>query len=282
MLYIHYAMDKFHKIFRKSNKVLIGAIHFPPLLGYPDFPGFDIALENALSDLKALEDGGADAVILENNYDIPHTEFVGSGTVTSMAFLAGKIKEVAKIPVGISVLWNDYKTALCIAKALGLKFVRVPVFIDTVKTDYGIISGVSKDIINFRKSIKAEKVAIFTDIHVKHAELISRQDIVESANKAIKEGSDAIIVTGKWTGDAPNMDELKKVRKATGNFPILCGSGVDEKNVAKLFTMANGAIVSTSLKEGVIDKKEVNVKPYSARIDIDLVKNLVETAKGGR
>ena len=55
------------KIFKKRKNIIIGAIHFPPLLGYKDFPGLDVALKNAFADLRALETGGADGVIFENN-----------------------------------------------------------------------------------------------------------------------------------------------------------------------------------------------------------------------
>lgn len=186
-----------------------------------------------------------------------------------------EIRSATALPVGISVLWNDYKTALSIAKALDLRFVRIPVFVDKVKTSYGIIEGRAEDVINFRKSIKAESVAIFTDIHVKHSEILSKYSIVESAKLAIEKGSDALIVTGKWTGNAPETDKIRDVRKSVGGFPILCGSGVNVNNVNDLFKEANGAIISTSLKEGVNDKKEINVKSYEARIDKSKVKKLV-------
>ncbi len=67
---------KLDKIFKKTNNIVIGAIHFPPLLGYPDFPGLDVCLKNAIDDLRAFEKGGVDGVIIENNYDIPHKEKV--------------------------------------------------------------------------------------------------------------------------------------------------------------------------------------------------------------
>ena len=63
-------------IFNKDKNIVIGAVHFPPLSGYADFPGLEVALQNALVDIRAFEAGGADAIIIENNYDIPHTEFV--------------------------------------------------------------------------------------------------------------------------------------------------------------------------------------------------------------
>ncbi len=270
-------MNKFKKIFNKEHGVVIGAIHFPPLLGFSEFPGFEIAQENALRDLKAFEQGGVDAIIFENNYDIPHTEFVGPEIGASMLLLGEEIKKATTLPIGISVLWNDYKTALSIAKVLDLQFIRVPVFVDTVKTSYGVIEGNFEEIIKFRKQIQAEHVALFTDIHVKHAEILSSYTIIESAQLAIKEGSDGLIITGKWTGDAPDLAEIKEVRASVADFPIICGSGVDSKNIHKLFQYASGGIVSTSLKEGASKQGEVNVKGYEQRINEEKVSELMNS-----
>ena len=205
--------SKLSKIFKEDKGIIIGAIHFPPLLGYPEFPGFKIALDNALKDLRAFEDGGVDGIIFENNYDTPHKILVGPETVAGMTFLGEKIKSATKLPLGLNILWNDYRAALSIAKALDLQFMRIPVFVDKVKTNYGAIEGCPKDVIDFRKSVGAESVAFFTDIHVKHAEILSPFAIEESAQLAIKNGADVLIVTGKWTGDAPDLKDLIKVRK---------------------------------------------------------------------
>lgn len=263
------------KIFNKNKNIIIGAIHLPPLLGYKNFPGFDITLKNALFDLRALENGGVNGIIFENNYDIPHKISVDPSVVSSMLFLGEKLKQTTKLPLGISVLWNDYQAALSIAKTLNLQFVRVPVFVDTVKTNYGIVKADARKVVNFRKSINAEKVALFTDIHVKHAKLLSKYNLLTSAKLAIKNQADAIIITGKWTGNAPVENEIKNLRKAVGTFPLLAGSGVDERNAKKLCRFVNGAIVSTALKQGPKRPDEVNVKSYAQRISRDKVKKLI-------
>lgn len=269
--------NKLTEIFKKENKIIIGAIHFPPLLGYPKFPGFEIALKNVMHDLQSFENGGVDGVIIENNYDNPHKSFVDSSVVASMTFLGEKIKKETSLPMGISVLWNDYYTALSIAKILGLKFIRIPVFVDKVKTDCGIIKGQPDKVIEFRKSIKAEDIAIFTDIHVKHSVLLSKKSITDSAKLAIQNQSDAVIITGKWTGQQPDLKELAPVRNSVGDFPILVGSGFNEKNARLLLEYVNGAIISTSLKRGKNKTNETNVKTWKQRIDRNKVEKLVET-----
>lgn len=91
-------------IFNKDHNIIIGAVHFPPLSGYADFPGLDVALQNALADIRAFEEGGADAIIIENNYDIPHTEFVTAEVAESLTYLAKEISGATTLPIGISVL----------------------------------------------------------------------------------------------------------------------------------------------------------------------------------
>ncbi|HPN15001.1 MAG TPA: BtpA/SgcQ family protein [bacterium] len=271
----------FNDTFNQSSNVLIGAIHLPSLLGYPHFPGFGTALKNALIDLEAFEKGGMNAVIFENNYDLPHKARVDESVISSLTYLGDKIKQATNLPLGISVLWNDYRSALAIAKVLDLQFVRVPVFVDTVKTDYGLMVGQPEDVVRYRASIGADKVALLTDIHVKHAELVSNHSLTESAGLAVKHGSDAIILTGKWTGDAPGIQDLQSLRREVGDFPVLIGSGVDENNARDLFEYANGAIVSTSLKQGSNKIGEVNVKGYEQRIDQGKVKKLTDSLFSG-
>ena len=267
--------NKFYKIFKKRKNIIVGVIHLPPLLGYSNFPGFKTALKNALSDLAAFEKGGVDGIIFENNYDIPHKSFVGPSVMVAMAFLGEKIKSVTKLPLGVNVLWNDYYAALSLAKVLGLQFVRIPVFVDKVKTDCGIIEGQPGEVIKFRKSLKAGNVALFTDIHVKHSKLLSRDNLVASARLAVRNYSDAVIVTGKWTGQPPDLEELKSLRKAIGTFPILVGSGTDKDNIQSLLKYADGVIVSTSLKKGRIRQGKVNLKSYQQRISKAKVETLV-------
>ena len=59
-----------------AKQPIIGMIHFPPLIGYPNFPGLDYILKKAIKETKILSNGNVDAIMVENNYDTPHKEFV--------------------------------------------------------------------------------------------------------------------------------------------------------------------------------------------------------------
>ena len=247
----------------------MGMVHLGPLLGYPNSPPIEEIINNAIQDARIFQDAGYDAILVENNYDLPHEIFVSSGTAVSMGKCIAELKKVVTIPIGVCVLWNDYKTALSLAKLYELQFIRIAVFVDHVRTDFGEIFPCSKQLNEYKKLVGADNVLIFTDIQVKHSTLLNLRPISESALEAIEQKSDGLIITGRWTGDAPVLDQIQSVRGAVKDFPILIGSGTDESNLSLLLKYANGIIVGTSVKTGETKDKtqERNLKPYSYRID---------------
>src|SRR5439155_894944 len=58
----------------------------------------------------------------------------------------------------------------------------------------------------------------------------------------------AVIVSGKVTGDATSIGDVKRVRSAVPTVPILVGSGVTADSVAELLSVAEGVIVGTFVK----------------------------------
>lgn len=259
-----------------KKKLLIGMVHLGPLLGYPTHNSLEEIISNALYDTKVLQDAGYDAILVENNYDIPHKEFVEPGSIVSMGLCISEIKKIVRVPLGVNVLWNDYKTALSLAKVYNLQFIRIAVFVDNVRTDFGDIYACSEKLNEYKKSLKIESTLVFTDIQVKHSELLNVRPIGDSAKEAIEKDSDALIVTGKWTGEAPDIKKLKEVRSAVGVFPIIVGSGADESNLESLMRIVDAVIVGTSIKTGIVKDKseERNLKPYEDRIDSSRAENL--------
>lgn len=240
-------MSRFFKIF-KNPKPIIGMIHLPPLLGFAGCPGIKAIIEKALSDLVVLEGGGIDGVLIENEDDHPHTITASAGVIDYFVRTAKRVVKKAKVPVGIEVLLNDPKASLKIAKSSGAAFIRTDYFVDEMMREgYGEMEIDPKGLIDFRKKIGAENIAIFTDIQVKFAKMLGEKDIVDSAKEAIAYQSDAVIVTGKFTGEQPNIENLKRVKMAVDKFPVLVGSGFNKENARMLLECADGVIVGTAI-----------------------------------
>ncbi|MBU0666903.1 MAG: BtpA/SgcQ family protein [Nanoarchaeota archaeon] len=239
---------------------IIGMIHLDSLPGYPQHKTMKSVVDNALKDAEALEKGGVDAILLENTYDDPHTKKVGAEIIAAYTAVALEVKRAVKIPIGICVLWNDYKAALAIAKVVGATFVRVPIFIEAAVTASGIIEGEPYNVISYRKKLDAENIGILADVQVKHAGHLVTRAIEDSAMEAIDFQADQLIITGKRTGDSPVIDDLKRVRKALPKAIIVVGSGTTPENIKELSRFADAVIVGTFFKKkGRIDETKVKL-----------------------
>lgn len=274
-------MNTLQRIF-KNKRPMIGMIHFPPLIGYPDFPGYEYIKEKMLKEAAILEKAGFDAIIIENNYDTPHTEKITPPAAAMFASLAKELEKNISIPFGLDILWNDFETSLSICASTKASFFRVPAFVDTVKTSYGIMPARAKEVIQLRKQLGLENIAIFADIQVKHSEMVDKnKTLTQSTQEAIAAGADAIIVTGKWTGDAPQTSDLAEARTASKDFPIIIGSGSTAENLVTLLQYADGIIVGTAIKEGEISskEKEINLKPFNYSIDQSKASEFIKASK---
>lgn len=239
---------RFNKLF-KSKKPLIGMIHLPALPGYPSHPGMDKVIEKALKDLKTLEKAGFDGALVENDNDQPHQIGVNPTIKAAFKLVMIKLVKEAKIPVGMEIIYDMVGT-LEVASDVGVKFVRFDIYVDNVETKWGKIPAQAKKLIALRKKLKADNILFLTDIQVKHAKMLENKSLTQSAKEALNIGSDALIVTGVWTGKAPSTQDCEEIKEVVGTTPVLIGSGLDKDNAKRLLSIVDGAIVGTSIKEG--------------------------------
>jgi hypothetical protein len=248
----------------KHNKPVIGMIHLfalPPHKSRDSLQKQYTVEENitkALKDLKALEGGGADAALIENDDDPSDAIYAGKQQYEAMHEIATAVLKEARIPIGVNVLRNDWAASFLIAKKTGCKFIRLDNFVDKVKMAGKVVEEDPEQIAKFREKIGADDILFFTDVHVKHAELLETKSITESVKQAVANGADGIIITGRQTGEAPDIEDLKEAKLATGQIPVLIGSGLNHSNCHELMQDCDGAIVGTALKIGqYVDAQKV-------------------------
>jgi membrane complex biogenesis BtpA family protein len=255
-----------------KTKPLIGMVHLGPLPGSPrDSRDFAAVLAAAVADARALEEGGADAVMIENFFDAPfYKSQVPAHTVAAMTRAVLAVREAVSLPIGVNVLRNDACSAMAIAHVTGAQFIRCNVYVGAAVTDQGIIEGAAREVVAYRKMLGA-KVQIWADVGVKHATQLGDTPLDQQAKDATERGlADALIVTGMATGAATPLAQVRLVKSAVPNVPLLVGSGLDAKNARELLSIADGAIVGSSLKrDGVV----------SAPVDVDRVKSLVSALR---
>jgi hypothetical protein len=230
---------------------LIGMVHLLPLPGSPRWDGsMERATAGALDDARALVDNGMDALIVENYGDVPFTPGrVAAATVAAMAVIAHEIhRAFPQAPLGINVLKSDARSALALAAAVGARFIRVNVLAGVVVADQGLVQTDAHDLLRDRRLLGVD-VAIFADVQSKHAVPLVPVELEQQARDlATRALADGLVVTGRATGEATPVEDVKRVRSVVPDLPILVGSGVTPESAPELLSLADALIVGTSLK----------------------------------
>ncbi len=247
-------------------RALIGMVHLPPLPGSPagEWPLARI-IERACADARLLADAGFHALMVENFGDAPfRATQVDPHTVACMSVVARAVRQAVKIPIGINVLRNDACAAIAIASICGAEFVRINVHCGVYAADQGIIEGRADETLRYRRML-GSKVAIFADVHVKHARPLSTPDIAEAAEETAYRGhADGLIVSGTGTGKPTDPADLQAVRSAVPDRPLLVGSGATLESLADLLRVADGVIVGTAIKVGGLTTAPVDAERAAA------------------
>jgi hypothetical protein len=237
------------KLFEKE-KVIIGVVHLLALPGSPRFTSEEGLRRRALSDALALYHGGVDALLFENYGDVPFSPSrVEPHVIAFMTSIIEEVKREVPLPFGVNVLRNDAIAALAIAAATSGEFIRVNVHTGARVAWEGIIQGRAHETLRYRERI-GRGIKIFADVAVKHSSPLTSLSLEEEIASNVDRGlADAVILTGRATGEPPSVEELKRATLAS-EVPVIVGSGLSVENCAALLSIADAAIVGTSLKEG--------------------------------
>jgi hypothetical protein len=241
-------------------------VHLLPLPGAPGYEGsMDSVLDRAVADARAIRDGGAAGIVVENFGDKPFFKAVGVETVAAMSRLVSEVARETALPVGVNVLRNDGAAAVAIAVACG---VAVNVHTGAMLTDQGIIEGDAAAVLRLRDRLGGCGVAIFADYMVKHAVPLGPVDEAVMAKDLRYRGlADAIVVSGKETGGEADPGLLRGLRDLLPDAPLVLGSGLNAGNASHFRGLADAAIVGTSIKAG--GQVDAPVDPSRVRAVVD-------------
>lgn len=251
----------------------VGMVHLRPLPGSPRWDGdLGRVLEDARRDAARLRDGGCDALLVENMGDVPYLKgSVPPETVAAMTLAVGEVV-VFGLPVGVQVLAGANREALGIALATGANFIRVEAFAYAHVADEGWMDACAGPLTRTRRDLGA-RVAFWADIQKKHASHAVTADLslADLARGNAFCGADALVVTGRSTGDATSLADVQAARSA--GLPVVVGSGVTPFNAGALAEIADALIVGSWLKEG---------GDWRAPVDLERVRALRGVVKRAR
>ncbi|MBK7404787.1 MAG: BtpA/SgcQ family protein [Phycisphaerales bacterium] len=256
-------------------KALIGMVHVGALPGSPRSEvTVPMLAMQAVTEARMLQATGFDAVMIENMHDRPYVHGrQGPEIVAAMTRVAVEVASAIDLPLGVQVLSGGEREALGIALASEAQFIRCENFVYAHVADEGLLAeAVAGPLLRYRRAIGATGVRIMCDIKKKHASHAVTGDlsVADCAHAAEFFGADGVIVTGGFTGAATDPADVGAVRKSVG-LPVWVGSGVEPKQLGKLFEQgADALVVGSWIKQDGV---------WSNPVDADRCRELVTEAR---
>lgn len=221
-------------------------------------------LDQALEDAQRLQQGGVDALLVEN-YGWGYTDAnrCDAQTADRIARIGADVWSAVDIPVGINLLPNDFECAFKIAELVGASFIQM----DHVTGRFRGCEPVSAERLAAVRSAHPN-IAVLGGIHPKYYTLLDPAcTLTECAGRA-QPLTEAVVVTGDRTGGETSLEDLRVVREALAEHHIVIGSGLMPDNAFRQLLIADGAIVGSAFKRG-------GVRPGEP-VDLQLVRCLME------
>ena len=261
-----------------TTKPVIGMVHLPPLPGTAGYTGYSVTeiTDFALRDARTLAEGGVDGIIVENMWDVPFTahDNIDPEQMCAHAVAAAAVVKEVDLPVGINVIHNGGRICLAVALAAGADFMRVCMLTGAGVWDGGEFDrGVARELLTARKLCEAEHIKLFCDVDKKHSVRFPGIDLETHIEWTVFYMADAIIISGRMTGDAPDVGKVRRAKELAKGRPILLGSGTTPENIGGFFQFADGCITGFSLKDAGHPWRPVNP---------DLVKKFMNAAEKAR
>ncbi len=267
-------MSALLSLLRAGRKPVVGMVQLPALPGgsrYRDTT-IDDVLGSALAEAEVLADNGVEALLVQNLGDLPVNSHATSVQVAWMTRVITEIRRRCDVPVGLNLLENDAEAMMAVASAAGADFVRIKIYVGAMVTPFGVESAQAFAAIRARTAWRADQVAIFADVHDRTGNSLVAGTLQDDLDAAVRlGGADGLVLTGKTYAQTHEL--VATARRVVGAVPILIGGGVTVDNVAEVQAVADGAIVSSSLK---------NDGTAFGRFDPGKVQAFVAAAKAAR
>ena len=256
--------DLFH-----VRKPIIAMCHLRALPGDPDYDreaGLAWVVEQARADLRALQDGGVDAVMFSNESSLPYLTKVEPITTVSMARVIAELFSDLHVPFGVNVLW-DATASIDLAVATGASFVR-EIFTGVYASDFGVWNTNVGEVIRHRRHVGGEQIRLFFNIVPEAAVYLGERTIADIARSTVfNTRPDALCVSGLTAGAETSAETLALVKEAAPNTPVFANTGVRLANVEQQLAIADGAIVATTFKRDGYIWNEVDIQRVRALME---------------
>jgi len=233
-----------------KKKAVIAMAHIGALPGSPLYDangGMNKLIDDVISDIEKMQDGGVDAIMFGNENDRPYLLKATSESIAAMTVVVSTAKQALQVPFGVNYLW-DPEASVVIGAVTGASFVR-EIFTGVFASDMGIWAPDCATPARMRRNLNCQDMKFLFNINAEFAHPLDQRPIELRAKSAVFSSlADAILVSGPITGQPADSSELRRVAKTVTEVPVFANTGVNLDNVQGVMSVASGCIIGTHFK----------------------------------
>jgi uncharacterized protein len=236
--------------FGDKKKVIISMAHIGALPGSPAYDargGVTKLIDDVLEDIRALQEGGVDAIMFGNENDRPYELKAPPEGIAAMTAIVQAAKRELTVPFGVNYLW-DPTASVAIGAVTGANFVR-EIFTGVFASDMGVWAPDCATPARLRARLGRTDMKMLFNINAEFAHSLDQRPIELRAKSAVFSSlADAILVSGPLTGQPVDRSGLRKVCEVVTDVPVFANTGVNKDNVTDILSCAAGVVIGTHFK----------------------------------
>lgn len=248
----------------KVKKPIIAMLHLKPLPGDPLFRVKDSMKEVvkcAREDLKALQEGGVDGILISNEFSLPYERKMSFITPAAMARVIGELMDEIQVPFGVDCI-SDGLATIELAAAVNADFVR-GTFSGVYVGDGGLYNNDFSKILRRKAALHLDDLKMLYFLNPESdVNLDSRKLSSIAKSLLFKANPDGFCVSASAAGAEVDSELIRIVKEVSEDTVVLCNTGVKPETVEDKLQHADAAVVGTYFKRdgqlfNSVDKERV-------------------------
>lgn len=260
------------------KKPIIAMLHLDPLPGDPRWRYGDTmesVVQHALADLKALQDGGVDGILISNEFSLPYQRHMNFVTPAAMAYVVGRLREHIRVPFGVDCI-SDGEATIELAAAVGAAFVR-GTFCGVYVGDGGFYNNDFSALLRRKAALHLDNLKMLYFINPESDRNLDTRPLVDIAKSTIfKAHPDGLCISANAAGQDVDDALIESVKQVNPEVVVLCNTGCRPDTITRKLRCGDAAVVGTYFKEG---GKLENQRLENLRVDVNRVREFMDVVQ---
>lgn len=252
------------------KKPIIAMLHLDPLPSDPRWhygDSVEAVVQHALEDLRALQNGGVDGILISNEFSLPYQRHMNFVTPAAMAYVVGRLKDEIRVPFGVDCI-SDGEATIELAAAVGADFVR-GTFCGVYVGDGGLYNNDFSALLRRKAALHLDNLKMLYFINPESDRNLDTRPLADIAKSIIfKAHPDGLCISANAAGQDVDDALITSVKEANPEVVVLCNTGCRPDTIVRKLRCGDAAVVGTYFKEGgkLEDSRLRNLRVDESRV----------------